>query len=407
FPYGIFQQRNVLASWLATGCGVALYLALTARTRSLTLICLLSLYPLSTALVLTQSRVGLLGLFCVIVLAALADRPRWRGRPLSGLLRLIFVASLLCWCVGISNYAMPGETTADFTHSSSNDQRIRILKGAISLIQQRPLTGWGLGSFEATFPQALEDVGVTNIESDTATHPHNELLFVTAEGGIVALFGFLLLSGVWLWPCICRLKMTNNNAHHQCEKWFIALMGLPLVIHMMTEYPLYTSVPHLMLLLLLFRIGMPENVMNQVRIPKTVRLGILPVIVLIMTAGLVILVAGFDAQRELTRAEADMNEGFIPRLPEHSWKYLTQAERLERDQHLLIANKPGFVRDTESMSLFTVWGNKWLAIHNDADVSAAMIFIAHRRGDYLTAEKIRKRAARVFVNDERFTRGGN
>ncbi|EJD1545965.1 pilin glycosylation ligase domain-containing protein, partial [Shigella flexneri] len=45
FPYGIFQQRNVLASWLATGCGVALYLALTARTRSLTLICLLSLYP--------------------------------------------------------------------------------------------------------------------------------------------------------------------------------------------------------------------------------------------------------------------------------------------------------------------------------------------------------------------------
>ncbi|HAY8734447.1 TPA: O-antigen ligase family protein, partial [Shigella flexneri] len=37
---------------------------------------------------------------------------------------------------------MPGETTADFTHSSSNDQRIRILKGAISLIQQRPLTGW-------------------------------------------------------------------------------------------------------------------------------------------------------------------------------------------------------------------------------------------------------------------------
>ncbi|EOU5815619.1 O-antigen ligase family protein, partial [Shigella flexneri] len=66
------------------------------------------------------------------------------------------------------------------------------------LIQQRPLTGWGLGSFEATFPQALEDVGVTNIESDTATHPHNELLFVTAEGGIVALFGFLLLSGVWL-----------------------------------------------------------------------------------------------------------------------------------------------------------------------------------------------------------------
>ncbi|HFI9678091.1 TPA: hypothetical protein ACGSV8_003860 [Shigella flexneri] len=60
----MFQQRNVLASWLATGCGVALYLALTARTRSLTLICLLSLYPLSTALVLTQSRVGLLGLFC-------------------------------------------------------------------------------------------------------------------------------------------------------------------------------------------------------------------------------------------------------------------------------------------------------------------------------------------------------
>ena len=59
-PYGVFQQRNLLASWLATGCSVALYMALTARTRRRALGWVLTLYPLCTALTLTQSRVGVL-----------------------------------------------------------------------------------------------------------------------------------------------------------------------------------------------------------------------------------------------------------------------------------------------------------------------------------------------------------
>lgn len=111
-------------------------------------------------------------------------------------------------------------------------------------------------------------------------------------------------------------------------------------------------------------------------------------------------------QRTLTLAEIDMNAGLIPSLPEASWQSITQAERLDYDRHMLAANAPGFIRSPQAMADFTIWGNRWLAVHNDAEVSAALIFIARRRGDWSEAERLRARAARVFIQDDRFSWGG-
>jgi O-antigen polymerase len=392
-PYGIFQQRNLLASWLATGYGVALYLLLTARKRSAVLVWAASLYPLCVALTLTSSRTGLLGAVTMTVLAALADRPAWRDRPRAALCRLILLSSLLATCVAISQWAMPEGSRTDLTHTLSNRERVVMLKGAVSMAADHPLIGSGLGGFEARFPDVLAQAGLQP-RSSSITHPHNEALYVLDEGGAIALAGLLLLAGIWLWP-----------AFRRDGRWLLPLLGLPIVVHMMTEYPLYLSAPHLMLLLLLFRVGLPGIALLESRIPDSLRVTVLPVVCLLMVVALDILGEGFAMQRVLTLAEADMNTGLIPSLPDADWRSLTQAERLDYDRHMLAANTPGFTSNPRAMADFTLWGNRWLAVHNDAEVSAALIFIAHRRGDWIEAERLRARASRVFIQDDRFFKG--
>lgn len=392
-PYGIFQQRNLLASWLATGYGVALYLLLTARTRSAALVWTASLYPLCAALTMTSSRTGLLGAVIMTVLAALADRAAWRGRPRAVLCRLMLLSSLLATCAAISQWAMPEGSQADLTHTLSNRERVVMLKGAVRMAAEHPLIGSGLGGFEARFPDVLAQAGLQP-RSSSITHPHNELLYVLDEGGAVALTGLLILAGIWLWP-----------AFRRSGRWLLPLLGLPLVVHMMTEYPLYLSAPHLMLLLVLFRVGLPDIALRESRILTPLRVTFLPVACLFMVVVLGILYEGFAMQQTLTLAEADMNAGLIPTLPEADWRSLTQAERLDYDQHMLAANTPGFTRSPRAMADFTLWGNRWLAVHNDPEVSAALMFIARRRGDWIEAERLRERASRVFIHDDRFFRG--
>lgn len=395
--YGIFQQRNLLASWLATGCGVALYLALTARSSIRALIWVIALYPLCIALVLSQSRAGGLGLIVVVILAALADLPWMCRRPLAVLSRITLLTSLLLVCSGISLWAMPSGQPADFNHEGSTLARLRLLEGTLQLIKAHPITGSGLGSFENQYPQALADAGLTSLESNSYTHPHNELLYVAAEGGLTAFAGLLLLATIWLWPFVYRVSYTVPAS----TKWLLPLTGLPVVIHMMVEYPLYLSAPHLMLLVLLFRIGLPEGVLRSVSLRPLIRMMLVPTSLLVIVV-LILLVWGFHTQQVLTRAEKEMNSGLIPVLPASGWLTLTQQERLEYDRHMLAANMPGFGRDPQAMATFRVWGKQWLAVHNDAEVSATMIFIARQSGDISCAKKLSKLASRVFFKDERF-----
>jgi O-antigen polymerase len=75
------------------------------------------------------------------------------------------------------------------------------------------------------------------------SHPHNELVLWLVEGGLVGLVGALcfIASGFWLW-------MHGNRWRRAC-----LVAALPVVIHMLTEYPVRQSTPHWLLLILLLR----------------------------------------------------------------------------------------------------------------------------------------------------------
>ncbi|ANB70811.1 ligase [Aeromonas veronii] len=242
-PYGIFQQPNVMATFMATGLALAIWLELRREGGRL-LMALRYGVILSTALLLVvlQSRVGQLGgLLALLLLMPQLHRHRLLWRVLA---LVIFAVALGL----LSQYWMAGAKRGLEIYQSGGYRPIYWIYCA-KLIAEAPWSGWGYGSFESVFlhhymaDKALNP-SMVQIEYNL-DHPHNEFLYWAVEGGIAPMVGMVIMGGALLW----RLASV---------RWVHA-MGLlalvtPILLHTQTEYPLYHAIVLWWLLLTLIYI---------------------------------------------------------------------------------------------------------------------------------------------------------
>jgi O-antigen polymerase len=240
-PYGIFQQPNVMASFMATGLVLAAWLEgrgrlagpwLTGLRYGLMLAC-----PL--LLVVLQSRVGQLGALLGVILLL----PMLKERKLAARVLLLVALGIL---LGLASQLLIAGAKRGLEVYQSGGMRSIYWPYAIKLIMQAPWSGWGYGSFESVFlhhymaDKALQPEMV-QIEYNL-DHPHNEFLYWAVEGGIVPMLGMLLMGGAILW----RLSQTRWRQG-------LALLALvtPILLHSQTEYPFYHAIVLWWVLLLL------------------------------------------------------------------------------------------------------------------------------------------------------------
>ncbi|EOD55111.1 PglL family O-oligosaccharyltransferase [Aeromonas molluscorum] len=240
-PYGIFQQPNVMASFMATGLVLAAWLEgrgrlagpwLTGLRYGLMLAC-----PL--LLVVLQSRVGQLGALLGVILLL----PMLKERKLATRVLLLVALGIL---LGLASQLLIAGAKRGLEVYQSGGMRSIYWPYAIKLIMQAPWSGWGYGSFESVFlhhymaDKALQPEMV-QIEYNL-DHPHNEFLYWAVEGGIVPMLGMLLMGGAILW----RLSQTRWRQG-------LALLALvtPILLHSQTEYPFYHAIVLWWVLLLL------------------------------------------------------------------------------------------------------------------------------------------------------------
>ncbi|MGS3180892.1 Wzy polymerase domain-containing protein [Aeromonas dhakensis] len=230
-PYGIFQQPNVMASFMATGLVLASWLELRGNPhvwlRGLRYGVILAT---SLLLVVLQSRVGQLGGLLALLLLV----PELRRHRL-----LVQVLGLVALGVGLgiaSQYGISGVKRGLEAYQSGGMRSI-YWPYAAKLIAQSPWVGWGYGSFETTFlhhymaDKALNPAMV-QIEYNL-DHPHNEFLYWAVEGGIAPMLGMLLMGVVLLWRA-SRAGWRKGTA-------LLALVT-PILLHTQTEYPLYHAI---------------------------------------------------------------------------------------------------------------------------------------------------------------------
>jgi len=241
-PYGIFQQPNVMASFLATGLALSGYLLTrhpTKYQRKVSEVALLYLMPIATIplLIFLASRTGwLAGLLSVCLLLPyiyrFATKKRFFGWCLSIIIGIIL--SFTSLTLNPSSSELLEEKA-----SRTEDIRSSIYAQTLDMLIEKPFTGYGYGRFEPEYiiytarqHQLNEDYkpGLASMD-----HPHNELLYWGVEGGLIPLVAIFLAATLVL----VRIAQTTRGTR-------LALFALfvPIVLHSQLEYPFYHSAIH-------------------------------------------------------------------------------------------------------------------------------------------------------------------
>ena len=211
-PYGIFQQPNVMASFMATGLSLAIWLELRCDANPwLKGLRYGVILITSLLLVILQSRVGQLGgMMALLLLSAQLGRERLLGRMLA----LVALGIL----IGLaSQYLMAGARRGLEIYQSGGMRSI-YWPYAAKLIAQMPWTGWGYGSFESVF--------LHHYMADKALNPamvqieynldHPTTSFSTGRWkGPGPMLGMVLMGGALLW----RLSRAGWVRAPPCLHW--------------------------------------------------------------------------------------------------------------------------------------------------------------------------------------------
>lgn len=198
--FGTFSNPNALAGYLALVTPSAVALACLARERSFRVLGWFVVAVMACAVPLTQSRAGLGSFLLGLFLFALLAMPGSVGRRLKVAVGgfVILVAALMA----IPSLRMRLLTT--FTVNHSLMFRLYCWKAAWVATLERPLLGWGLGTYPIAH-SAVAEVGPT-------LHAHQDMLHVAAEAGLPA--ALLLAAGlVWGLLRACRASPLGRPHH--------------------------------------------------------------------------------------------------------------------------------------------------------------------------------------------------
>ncbi|MCF4171944.1 PglL family O-oligosaccharyltransferase [Vibrio sp. La 4.2.2] len=240
-PYGIFQQPNVMASFLATALVLSGYLLARQRHKynwHISDVSILYLTPVITLplIVVLGSRTGWLGaligtLLLIPYLYRHSTRKRFRGWTFASL-----AGVALGLFLGFGNTSSQNliEQKASFT-----DIRATIYSQSIDMLIEKPFTGYGLGKFEPEYMVYTARQHQLNNHFSAGVpaldHPQNELLFWGIEGGLLPILG-ILLAALFVLSRIYTAKPGTRLA--------IFALFLPIVLHSQLEYPFYHSLIH-------------------------------------------------------------------------------------------------------------------------------------------------------------------
>ncbi|WP_191939673.1 Wzy polymerase domain-containing protein (plasmid) [Pantoea agglomerans] len=410
---GAFGQANLLGSFLATALLCALWLMLTSSRQWCRRLAAAGTLPLLIALVLSESRSAWLGAASgtgVLMLCVYASRQRIQiaGAILAGLLAGMGASSLrpaavIAGPAGVAvAKAEPLTSRLTTGRTESNNQRRIMIQGALSLIAAHPLLGNGSGSFESAFPRALARSGRANPFPVTIIHPHNELLYVWSEGGVAALAGLLCWLTLWAVPfrSVPALLWRRPAARHVIAR---GALTLPLMAHVMTEFPFYLSAVHGVLMVVLLWLALPARARRGRRIPQQHAASIRLVQTLVLCAcltGMVFMVTGLQSAFCIRAAERTLLHDTTPLAGVIN--PLAQPERLQFDlaeENLLRFNN---THNVAWLYRFRHQAGPWLAVHNDAYLTDAMMRIARAQQDRPQAAGWRQRGCLSFHEDPRF-----
>jgi O-antigen polymerase len=263
-PYGIFQQTNVLASFLALGLPLAAYL-LVHQPNSAKLwqkISYLTPVLIVPLLIVLSSRTGWL---VAIIASLLCLPPLYSALTKSQFIRwftCIATGSVIGYVLVVSVNTATLERLQDKTQL--NDIRSSMYRQSIDMIKQQPVLGYGYGRYEAQYMHFTAQQHQLNPHYKpglaNTDHPHNEILLWVVEGGIISALAILFILAL----IIKQLLYAQSG-----NKLLLLALLTPIGLHSQLELPFYHSAVHwLIFVIILFVINHHNAVISTYKLPS-------------------------------------------------------------------------------------------------------------------------------------------
>ena len=228
-------QNNIYATFLCTGVLISFYLILTDKDLSKSLLKKTLAYSMpllaTIQLIQLQSRTGYLSLFLGtgFILTWVFKKSKHHYAWIVTLFIGLFSGLLL---------DRKDRMKKDLKYSL--ETRLTTYSLTFDMIKENPLSGIGYGGFLSSFrhhyaKQKEENPLLETIGNNNMSHPHNEFLFWTVEGGIIPLIGMLIIFFAFI---VMIWKAKKNKG------WLIAGTTVPILIHTQLELPFYISLVH-------------------------------------------------------------------------------------------------------------------------------------------------------------------
>jgi O-antigen polymerase len=239
-PHGSFLQPNVMASFMATGIALAMYLSVSSKTFSFNkyqqALCYFCLFSATFLVVVLQSRTGHLA--TLLVLTFISPYLYFTNKKQLGINLTIIFAALAVSLISFNNSEVFNRGEESYQKAGSRPNTYLV---TAQMIKDHPFKGAGYGLYERAFLDTYNRYVVEHPEIGAAqqrmAHPHNEVLYWVSEGGVIALLGIIFFFVAYMnsW-----LKINNKLAKR------LAILGLitPLLLHSQLEFPFYSSVSH-------------------------------------------------------------------------------------------------------------------------------------------------------------------
>lgn len=431
-PIGGLLQANLFGSFVASALVCAVWLMLTQSHRdsrkaseswhpTLLIPLPVSVGLLTVGVVLSHSRSAQASSLFVVPLLLWCCR-NIRGRRVPTVLCLLVglgASSGLLWLQPPLTSALPalseaitspraglGSVELRLTNDrrASDTERLALIKGTLAMIMEHPLTGHGLGSFETAFPVALARKNMVNPFTVNVLYPHNELLYVWSEGGLPALVGLLLWLAVLTMP-FWKAGLSSFGRGQATR----GLLIFPLMIHVMSEFPLYLSALHGVLLIVLLRLALPPSQTAKLTGEIRKKAGAyVPLSGAWMSAGAwtvcllggLFMITALQSTSRLMKAESFSLMDPIP----YSVLFnpYAQADRIAFDRAVSDLMQYDQTHKAVWLTRFEIQAVPWINLHNDANLTYSLMQIARYRGDQLQAEVWRQRGCLSFSHDLRF-----
>lgn len=384
-PYGIFQQWNLMASFMATGLALALYLLSARRplSRSLQWLAAAMLLLAPLLLIVIASRVGLLA---ALLLSPFQLWMLYRlNRRRAGIALLLLMAGV---SAGLLLVMLNGATRA-LMLPEPIFYRLTYWQEALDMIAERPWLGWGYGHFQHDFLHHFYTTHSSGMESVAISHPHNEILLWGVEGGLLSLSGIALI--VWgLW----RLLRHSRPVPLRPAPW---LAALPILLHMMVEYPLYLSAAHSVLLLVILRVS---DLRRRLRLPSHSQLplrlttaGIAALMVPYLLNGLHSALIITAVEKSGLRQFGPMSQVITPTPWQVCYDYDMQLRQLLQYPQ---------TRDMATLLSYQQWAENEIRVRPDANIYINLMAVSRLLQQPQRAADLQRQAKRLFPHDARF-----